>query len=497
MPGKRKDSPPSSKEEPKTPSQPEARIHIEGSDNVIVTASKAIAANIRVVFEGNWRPFAVVLTFVAFLLAAILWFVVPKSACQFDREFTVGVAEFVVLDEDGKEIRSSLGRDLADTITSQISSYYKEMRLDTVVGYEICGPEQIGVIQTEGQARSFAHSTGATIVVYGSIRQSNGLSFFSPRFFVNHSAFKEAEEITGQHELGEDVQGNFSTPIMLITSPGVQARVEGLSMLTIGLVYYSVDRLDEALQYFKEADKDAWIGSGKETVYLLTGNVYIRQASKTKDFSDLSTAEKYYQDALDIDPDYGRAMIGQANVYYLRALKLNDCNPTGLEAASALLEQALSLEDQPASASIETKVHFYRGQIALIRDACQLSEDDWLSVAQREFNWVVDRYESDPGSDVPQSIQYLASHAYARLGWLAYRRNDAESAISYLNQAITIASPTYQGEYSALLGDVYAAVEQTENAIASYQRAIVIAESNGEAESVKKYQDKLDSILEQ
>jgi tetratricopeptide (TPR) repeat protein len=497
MPEEPKEGPLRPKGKSTPQSQPDTRIDVKGSDNVIVTASKSIAANIRVVFHGNWRPFAAVLFVVALLLATILWYVVPREACEFNGEFNVAVAEFVVQDENGNPIQSDQGRNLANTITSQIKANFSEMRLDTVTSYTICGPEQTGTIQTEDHAREFAGSTNATLVVYGTIKQSNDLSFFTPRFFVSHSAFKEAEEITGQHELGNDVPGKLDSAMILIESPGVQARVDGLSMLTIGLVYYSVDRLEEALEYFKKADNPAWVGSGKETVFLLTGNVYIQQASNIKDFSNLSVAEEYYQEALDINPRYGRAMIGQANVVYLRAYVEKDCDPAELEAAAALLEQALGLEGQPASANIESKVHFYRGQLALIRDDCQLPGDDWASIAEQEFTWVTARYEADKNSNAPKSIQYFASHAYARLGYLAYQRNDADSAIAHLQSAVALASPIYQAEYSSLLGDVYVAMGQTENAIESYQQAIAIAIGNGDAESAQKYREKLASVPEQ
>jgi tetratricopeptide (TPR) repeat protein len=489
MPAKRK-KPVPRVEEP----APEAKVNLRGDNNAVAVGPKSFAANIKVIFQGNWKPFAAVLFGVGVLLAVILWFVIPKQSDHFTRQFGVAVAEFIVQDENGNPIRGKEGFDLAQSIAGQLDANFSEIRLNTVTTYEIWGPDRTHVIESEEEAREFALSKDAKIVVYGRVKVSNGISFFSPRFFVNQAAFKDAEEITGQHDLGKDVQGKLDADLILVESPGVQARVDGLSMLTIGLVYYSVDQYDKALVYFQKADNPDWVGSGKETVYLLIGNTYIRKASKTKDFSTLPDAEKYYLDALDINPNYGRAMIGEANVLYLRAYVQDNCDRAGLEAASALLEEALSLTDQSASANIETKVHFYRGQIALMRYDCQLPGGNWASTAEDEFSWVTARYEADPESEVSQSIQSFASHAYARLSYLAYYdHSDIVSAIAYIQKAIPIAPMIYQADYLSQLGDMYVVTGEKDKAVESYQKAIAIARSY-DAQSVPKYQRKLDAV---
>lgn len=474
------------------------KINIENSGmrSAIAAGRRAVAAvfniNIR---DFKWQPVVIILTIVGAFLAAILWFVIPRMPDKFSKQFNIAVSEFVVQDENGKTIHSPAGFDLADTITNQIEANFNDLRLNTVITYEIWGPDKTKVIHTEDEAREFANSTGATIIIYGWIKQSNGLSFFSPQFYVNHTAFKEAEEITGQHELGQNVQGRTNEGMLLIENPGVQARVNGMSMLTIGLVYYSVDRFDEAFSFFEKANNPDWVGSGKEVVYLLLGNTYIREASQTKDFSNLPTAEQYYQLALDVNPNYGRAMIGEANVLYLRAYTQEDCNSSGLDAASAELDQAFTLQGQPVSANIEPKVHFYRGQIALIRYDCQLPGDDWVTAAEQEFKWVVDRYETDPESDESLSIQFFVSLAYARLGYLAYNlHNNANTAITYMQKAIALTSPVNKADYTSILGDIYVAIGQNDKAQEAYQQAIAIAIGNGDPTKAAKVQEKIDSL---
>lgn len=474
--------------------EPDVKVDLHGSENAVAVGPRSFAASIKVIFQGNWKPFAAVLAGVLVTLFIILYFVIPKQNCDFDKEFTVTVAEFVVIDESGKAIRSDNGLKLAESIASQIGALFKEMHLDTVMSNNVCGPMQVGKIQTEEEAREYALSNGVTIVIYGQVKEIDGSSFVSPRFFVNHAAFKEADEIAGQHELG-DVRGKLDESIILAENPGLQARIDGLSRLTIGLVYYSVDNYDKALEYFQKADDPKWAGSGKETVHLLIGNVYIREASENKDFESLlPLADAAYQKALEINSNYGRAMIGEANVLYLRALTQDNCDPAGLEAASALIDKSLTLTDQPESANIETKAHFYRGQIAIIRDYCEIPGDDWRVVAEREFTWVIERYAANPESDTSKSIEFFASHAYARLGYLAYLRSDLDAAIAFTEKSIPIAPPKDKADYYSLLGDYLVVAGENDKAVEAYQQAITFAVGNGDTNKAEKFQNKLDSV---
>jgi|GEM_PF-6158303 len=120
---------------------------------------------------------------------------------------------------------------------------------------------------------------------------------------------------------------------------------------------------------------------------------------------------------------------------------------------------------------------------------------DWLTVAQQEFTWVTTQYETRVQNKADyQGIEMFASQAYARLGYVAYQRNNKDVAISFIQKAIMISSPFYKGEYTALLGDIYAATGSKDQAIQEYQSAIAIAEANGDAQSVQKYQQKLQAI---
>jgi tetratricopeptide (TPR) repeat protein len=214
-------------------------------------------------------------------------------------------------------------------------------------------------------------------------------------------------------------------------------------------------------------------------------------ASKEQAPEYLPEAEKNYLKALHLDDNYGRAMVGQAGVFFLNAQGTPPDwipNPEGFEEASQILDQALKLEDQPETANIDSKAHFLLGQIALAKYEAQIEGDEWLTQSYNEFRSVVSDYK--PGDT---RMANLASHAYARLGVISYLEGNPEEAISNINDAIKLASPFYEGEYFALLGDIYCAESQTEQATDAYEEALLIADANGDVERAREYETKLDS----
>ena len=482
----------------------EANVQIEGSENVVAVGPKSFAANVRIFIQGGWKIFAVVLVVVAILLGAILWFVIPRKEATMTKQFNVAVAEFLIQDANGKSVSGKDGSLLASYVSQEIETQFAAMELEKLISYQVWGPEETGAIsggtseERAIAAEELAKKINAYILIYGVIVTDGEKSKFQPEFYVNHASFRDASEITGSHEIGRQLA--LALPfngIQGAENPALVGRVRALNLITMGLAYYSVDQFDEALTYFqKAADEEDWVGSGREVVYLLIGNAYVRKDTQIQDFADLPLAEENYKLALENNPDYGRAMIGDANVLYLQAARdKNNCDPAGLEQASALLDQALALTDQPASANIETKVHFYRGQIALIRNACHQTDQDWFAIAEDEFTWVVNQYETlKQNSDNYEGLQSLASHAYARLGYVDYKRGNFDAAIAWAQKAVEIASPYFQGYYTSMIGDIYVAAGKKEEAAQAYNDAIAIAEQYADATSLKAYEAKLEAL---
>jgi tetratricopeptide (TPR) repeat protein len=492
--------------EPESEPQPETKINLQGSDNAVAVGPKSFAANFKVIFQGNWKPFAAVLSVVAVLLGTILWYVIPHAAKFMTGQFNVAVAEFLVQDANGKPIRSEDGSLLATYIEGQIVSQFTEIELNKTIPYDVWGPKQTGIIAGDTpEARSIAAAAlaekiHAHVLIYGVIISDGNKSRLMPEFYVNHASFQDASEITGEHEIGSQVRLAlpFIDSIQAVENPALAGRVNAMDLITIGLAYYSVDDFENAAHYLGQAAAEQrWLEtSGKEVAYLLLGNTYIRWASKDDDAQYLPAAAKNYDEALRINPDYGRGLVGQANVIYLEALGSLDnpqIDPVKLEQADELLTRALALEGQPESANIPAKAHFQRGQIDLARYKAQvpvIPGGDWIAQAKDEFTFVIADYEAGD-----TTLKSLASHTYFRLGQCTYYRDLMDpQAITLIEKAISIASPFYQAEYTAGLGNLYNARGEKENAIRAFEDAVAIAESNGDAKSALKYQQALDKL---
>lgn len=487
--------------------QPETRINLQGSDNAVAVGPKSFAANVKVIFQGNWKPFAAVLFGVGVLLAAILWFVVPHTAKFMTGQFNVAVAEFLVQDANGKNIRSEDGSLLAAYIVGQIDSQFTEIELKKTIPYEIWGPKETGDITGDTAeersiaAAALAEKIHAHVLIYGVIISDGNKSRFMPEFYVNHASFQDASEITGEHEIGSQLRLSlpFTESIQAVENPALAGRVHAMDLITIGLAYYSVDDYENAARYLERAAaEERWLEtSGKEVAYLLIGNTYIRWTSRDDDSQYLTAAAKNYDEALRINPDYGRGLVGQANVLYLEATLANqEIDTVKLDQADELLTRALALEGQPESYNIPAKAHFQRGQIYLARYGAKIpvpaGEADWIAQAKDEFAFVIAEYEAGDAT-----LKSLASHAYFRLGECAFYRDAKDpQAIAFIEKAISIASPFYEAEFTASLGNIYNYLGEKDKAIQAYEDAIAIAESNGDAKSALKYQQVLDKLMQ-
>ena len=475
----------------------------EGERNVIAAGrnARATALNINI-RDLKWQPVVIVLVIVGALLASILWYVVPKTAKVMAGQFNVAVAEFLVLDAAGNTISSEDGFQLASYVENQIESQFTEIELNKTAPYEVWGPTETGKLRGETPekrseaAATLAQKINAHVLIYGVLIAEGNQSKLVPEFYVNHTSFHDANEITGPHEIGSPlrVELPFASSIQGIENKALAGRVHAIDLITIGLAFYSVDDFENAAYYFEHAaQEDRWLeNNGKEVVYLLLGNTYIRWASREDDAQYLPEAEKNYMEALRINPGYGRAIVGQSNVLYLSALGTLDhvqIEPAKLDQADELVSQALELEDQPDNANIPAKAHFNRGQISLARYSAKVVGDDWLARSKDEFTFVVQEYEAGD-----TTLESLASHSYFRLGLIAYYQGDADTSIALIQKAIPLASPFSQGEFSSTLGDIYVNIGQKENAIQAYQNAIEIAESLGDQKNAQKYQEKLNAV---
>ena len=114
------------------------------------------------------------------------------------------------------------------------------------------------------------------MLVYGAIDASQPLWQVTPEFYVSSTNFSEAQEITGQHQMGEPFalagEGGLLSRVDL--SKKMDARAEAITRVTLGLAYYSLREYASSLATLQSAENiPGWQDSqGKAVLYLLEGH---------------------------------------------------------------------------------------------------------------------------------------------------------------------------------------------------------------------------------
>ena len=473
-----------------------------------------VTGSIIAVGRGAWavkidlRLLPVVLLLLAVVGVLAYFLLRPQIPEQMAGDFNVAIARFAMVDEDGTAARGRDGEELASFVYRRMRDDFQELELPGIAS-EIWPPAYTGQVrgasreERENEAKALAERINADVLVYGVIVANGERSRFYPEFYVSYKGFAEAQEITGQHELGRELSVSLPFNASQVTpfdNPALAARANALSLATIGLAYYAIDDYGSAHDYFARAEAvRGWSSSaGKEVIYLLLGNASIRRSSKERTTAYLADAAAQYDAALAINPTYARAMLGKAGVFYLSGL--GDPNVGGdelidlalLDEAAALYQAALQAGSPPASANVETKVHFGLGRVEMARylQARAVGGDRLapLDRARAEFALVLDALASGtPG------VGELAGQAHAFLGLADGAEGSVDLAIEHYKQAVTLVTPAWQSYCYAQLGELYAGLGQTAAAVEAYDMAVDQAEFYGD-ESLAKYEARLNEL---
>lgn len=428
------------------------------------------------------------------------WLPVPMDGAK----FTVVMAPFTSVNEQGRVRTTRDGRELARLLYARLENSFEGLNLD--IPYELRAPDQSCPILGESReararaAEDWATTINADVVIYGAILTTDASSELQPEFYVAYRGFTEAAELVGPHELGRPVR--VAMPVQADALEGMSdhplnARAQALSLIALGLASYAVDDYDQALDYFIAADEvPNWPASaGKEMLYVLMGTSASRLASTTLDSIYVDEALDYFDQALEIDPTFARALVGQGSAIYQLALgnlqtrQGSQVDVDLLDEAEAIFQDALT-RDAPAAAEIEIKAHFGLGQVYLVRHYLQLPGDDWLARARAEFDAVIASFVA-----VGALNHDLVGHAYARQGLIAHTIDqDPAAAVQPYVEAIALVTPRWQAQYGLDLGDVYAALDDTDNARTAYADARAVAELYGDQTLVDRAEERLAAL---
>lgn len=365
-----------------------------------------------------------------------------------DGDFNVAVAPFAELSSNGAPAVTERSRQMSETIFQQIDEELELLNRSDNFNFEVRGPTDMKPIEgatREERAAIASHRAAdidADVVVYGAIDKDSLI----PEFFVQarRGNLDGAEELTGDYELGNRLlassvdQGSITANAALRET--LRARTRSLIQFVIGLSWYGGREYDVAAAAFELADDPAWeADDGKEILYLFLGNAAGR-------LGDVEQADEHYTTALELNPEFARAILGDAEVDFFRAAiveRSGDCSPgevdpRALSESEGRYEDALVAQDRPAISNIDAKAAFGLGRVYLCSTFASI-EDRSLE-ARASLREVIDKYEA--GND---DLQTLASESLANLALI--ESADASSggaealcdAVALYNEAIHLA----------------------------------------------------------
>ncbi len=410
------------------------KIDVSGvGEGGAVAAGRNARAVVINILGGYW-PLAVLLGVVILAGAGYLtWRLIFPERMAGD--FRIAVAGFAV---EGQTSQRALGTELAQGVYLSLDQGLAELGHDFSV--TTWSPDRVGAVQGDtpearaDAAQRLADKIGADVLVYGAIDASQPLWQVTPEFYVSSTNFSEAQEITGQHQMGEPFtlagEGGLLSRVDL--SKKMDARAEAITRITLGLAYYSLREYASSLAAFQAAENiPGWQDSqGKAVLYLLEGNAAAKQ-------NDLTTSISYLNRSLQINPNYARPMVSLASVYYLQALetfnesqKTSDIDLTLLESAIEEYNLALQARDQPALSDITSKVNFGLGQCYLMQ--VYAGKKGSLNPAVDKFRSVIADYSTNP------RLRELAAESHARLGLIYALSDRVGEAIQEYQQAAAL-----------------------------------------------------------
>jgi tetratricopeptide (TPR) repeat protein len=297
---------------------------------------------------------------------------------------------------------------------------------------------------------------------------------FAADFYVSDRLLQNAEEFFGQHSLGSTIEtvGEVGRNAVIRDAlrGEILSRSRALVEFIIGLSHYGANDSKAAFAHFQAAQSiGEWRDEqGKEVLYLFLGNA----AGKLE---DLDGADRFYDRALELSPQYARALVGRAEVLFHRARGACEADAVdvgGLARSDAAYEAAKAAQIQPALSDVPTKVALGRARVHWCLS--QAGAGDYLPQAEQEFQQVVDEFRRGN-----QRVRQLAAESYGGLGFVHLERAGADghrqAADAFQNAADLTLDPDRKAFYASMRGLSFSRLGDTKQAAQAYDEAIRLA----------------------
>jgi len=282
--------------------------------------------------------------------------------------FNIAVTDFGQLDPTtGQVLESSSGRLLSQWLAQTLASELQTALEEDLPGRPdvwhdaIENPRknvQLGTVLGDSpQARhdaaaKIAENVNATMVVYGTVVGVGEDSELTVEFYLRPGLSKdEFDSLVGTEQLGRPILGPFDAadPLAnLAVEKQLRWRAQALFWLTQGLVLDLGGQPDLALEFFDRAEQELrdWPDrDGKEILYFFQGreHFFLSERSGQDAAQQLDEAQRLFEKAVDLRPDYARARAALGSLHRRRAQQIAD---PAAQLADPNLGQAIDLQEQ-------------------------------------------------------------------------------------------------------------------------------------------------------
>jgi len=438
--------------------------------------------------------------------------------------FNIAVIPFGQMDEDGIKAWAK-GEKMADEVHQNLEAKFKNNDLKPDVrAVNVLTDSPIKEYKLNSEIQDLADSLKADWLVYGYLEQDK--KKLTIMAYLNTYRMPNARDLEGAYEVlnpntRDSVEANQAAYKEMLDQLSDQS--ESLANFGLGLGYFSMDQIEESQRYFTLAGTPGIDSKLQKVIYLFQ--------SKTKLVADdLEGARADLNQALALDQNYARAMLGLGELDYLSARSGQVCanpipeyisgqtEPQGtaleyqpFEDALQRFQEARSVDDnkpQP-NAFIPIKADYYAGRVYFCMSIAGL-EDRWIDAqcsywsviyfARLEQDWFPDYCQppeeyisqrkvtseiNDVRSKDPIS-RNLAAKAYTdlavlnwQLGWNLEQQGDSQESEQYyahiedyLQEAIKFSDHIdEQALGHVFLASYYAAHDRCEEARKQFQSA--------------------------
>lgn len=274
--------------------------------------------------------------------------------------FNIAVAEFRTVAGSGKVISSPLAHRFTRAVAKELSASKQALSGDAQFWNGSAGAVEGSTPDERTQsAIDLADRRGADLLVYGDLRQADGLvTIEAPSLLISNRLSVELRDLIAHVFVAQPAPTPFlatEDPARMASSMAQQSA--SLARLLAGLKQFQAGHYAGAAAVVKpltSAAKEPGWAAGlaanptREALvsYVLAYGAMFLTSPSAQGYDQ---AGKLFDDALRADPSFDRALLGKANITYLQTIANGGCSPRG--AGGAVIDEALRSAIGVASAT--------------------------------------------------------------------------------------------------------------------------------------------------